>query len=396
MKTVVDFSLRDKRVIIRSDLNVPIKEGIILDDNRIKESIETIKFVSDCGAKVIIMSHLGRIKNEDDKEKYSLKSICIKLSELLRQEIRFIPKTRGIEVEQAVKEMKSRDVIMLENTRFEDLNDNKESSNSDELATYWAGLGDIFINDAFGTIHRNHASNVGIAKHLPSGIGFLVKREIDFLTNAINNPNRPLVIILGGAKVSDKIGLIKNLVKLADYLLIGGGMCFTFLKALGYDIGSSIVDDNHLSFCLEIYNANKDKIILPTDIVTGTAFVPTTTSRLVSVNDITKNEIGMDIGVETINNFRKVLLDANTIIWNGPVGVFEIDKFNMGTRKLCEILAISRAKTIITGGDTASAVIKFGYQNKVNHISTGGGAALSLLEGKSLPGLEVMINKGAI
>ncbi len=393
MKTVVDFPLKGKRVIVRSDLNVPFEDGIITDDNRLKESVETIKFISDCGGKVIILSHLGRVKDELTKDKYSLKPIALRLSELLRKEIKFIPYTKGLEVNQAVNKMNNRDIIMLENTRFEDLDGGKESSNNDDLASYWASLGDIFINDAFGTVHRNHASNVGIAKHLPSGIGFLMKKEIESLTEAINKPNRPLVIILGGSKVADKIGLIKNLIKIADYLLIGGGMCFTFLKALGYKVGSSMVDDNHLDFCLELYKANQDKILLPTDIVTGTAFVPTTTSRLTSINNIGPNEIGMDIGIETINNFRKILLEANTIIWNGPVGVFEIDKFNVGTRKLCEVLAISRAKKIITGGDTAFAVIKFGYQDKVNHISTGGGAALQLLEGKQLPGLEVINNR---
>lgn len=392
-KTVVDYNLNGKRVIIRSDLNVPIENGVITDDNRIKESIETIKFALDCNAKVIILSHLGRIKSEEDKISNSLRPVSIRLSELLGKEVKFIPYTRGSEVEQAVNMMNNNDIIMLENTRFEDLDGDKESSNNDDLAQYWSSLGDIFINDAFGTAHRAHASNVGIANHLPSAIGFLVIKEVRFLIDTLKDPRKPLVIILGGAKVEDKIGVIKNLVNIADYILIGGGMCFTFLKALGYNIGSSISDDNSLEFCRNIYNEYKDKIILPVDIVIGTAFVPTTVQRLTSINDIRQNEIGMDIGIQTINNFKKILMDANTIIWNGPMGVFEIDKFNIGTRKLCEVLSISKAKTIITGGDTAAAIIKFGYKDKVSHISTGGGASLELLEGKALPGLDVIKEK---
>ncbi len=392
-KTVVDYNLSGKKVILRSDLNVPLENGVITDDYRIKESMETIKFISDCNAKVIVMSHLGRVKTEEDKNSNSLLPISIRLSELVGREVKFIPYTRGLEVEQAVQMMNNGDIILLENTRFEDLDGKKESSNDSELAAYWASLGDVFINDAFGTSHREHASNVGIASHLPSAIGFLVKKEVEYLEMVIKNPRKPLTILLGGAKVEDKIGVIKNLVNIADHILIGGGMCFTFLKALGYNIGSSISDDNNLQFCKDIYAEHKDKIILPVDVVVGTAYVPTTNARLTDINDISPNEIGMDIGIQTINTFRKILLDSATIIWNGPMGVFEIDKFNTGTRKLCEVLSISRAKTIITGGDTAAAIIKFGYKDKVNHISTGGGAALELLEGKPLPGLDVIPNK---
>lgn len=392
-KTVVDYNLKGKKVIIRCDLNVPIENGIISDDYRIRQSVETIKFVLDCNAKAIILSHLGRIKSEEDKINNSLKPVSIRLSELLNKEVKFIPYTRGKEVEEAINNMNNGDIVMLENTRFEDLDGEKESSNDEELSKYWASLGDIFVNDAFGTVHRAHASNVGIAKYLPSAIGFLINKEIKYFIEVLNNPRKPFVIILGGAKVEDKIGVIKNLVNMVDHILIGGGMCFTFLKALGYNVGSSIVDENHLAFCKEIYEQHKDKIILPVDIVTGTAFVPTTVARLTDIKDIRPNEIGMDIGVQTINNFRKILMEANTIIWNGPVGVFELDKFNTGTRKLCEIIAISRAKTIITGGDTAATVIKFGYKDKVHHISTGGGASLELLEGKLLPGLEIINDK---
>ncbi len=392
-KTIVDYKLTGKRVIIRSDLNVPIENDVITNDNRIKESIETIKFAMDAGAKVIIMSHLGRVKTEEDKSKNNLEIVCSKLVEILKREVKFIPYTRGIEVETAIANMKNGEAIMLQNTRYEDIDGKKESSNDESLGKYWASLGDIFINDAFGTCHRAHASNVGIATYLPSGVGFLVNKEIKFLYDSISNPKRPFVIILGGAKVSDKLGVIKNIVTIADYILIGGGMCFTFLKALGYNVGSSLVDEESIEFCKNIYEENKDKIILPVDVVTGTSFIPNTTSRLTSISDISQNEIGMDIGIQTLNNFRKNLLDANTIIWNGPLGVFEIDKFSTGTRKICEILGGVKGKTIIGGGDTASAVIKFGYKDKVDYISTGGGASLELLEGKELPGIAIINDK---
>ncbi|MDD2490372.1 MAG: phosphoglycerate kinase [Bacilli bacterium] len=392
-KTIVDYKLSGKRVIIRSDLNVPIENGVITDDNRIKQSIETIKFAMDANAKVIILSHLGRIKTEEDKNNNSLQIVATKLSELMSREIKFISATRGSEVETVISNMQNGEAVMLENTRFEDLDGQKESSNDEELGKYWASLGDIFINDAFGTSHRAHASNVGIATYLPNGIGFLVKKETEYLMNAIAKPKKPLVVILGGAKVKDKIGVIKNMVNIADYILIGGGMCFTFIKALGYNIGSSISDDESIEFCKKIYHQYQNKIILPIDIVVGTAYTPATMTRLTDVKNINQNEIGMDIGVETINRFRKILLDAKTVIWNGPLGVFEIDKFAMGTRKICEVLASIRATTIIGGGDTATAVIKFGFKNKVSYISTGGGASLELLEGKALPGIEVINEK---
>jgi phosphoglycerate kinase len=392
-KTVLDQPVRGKRVIIRSDLNVPIENGEITDDTRIKASLETIKYVLNCPAKVIVLSHLGRVKTEADREKYSLQVVAKRLSELLKEEVKFINATRGLEVEEAVLKMKDGEIILLENTRFEDLNGNKESGNDDVLSSYWASLGEVFINDAFGAAHRRHASNVGIAKRLPNAIGFLVKKELEHLTMMIEKPKRPLVIILGGAKVKDKIGVLRSLVNFADYILIGGGMSLTFLKALGYNVGSSFVDEESLSFCKEIYQQYQDKIILPNDVVVGSSFTPMSTSRLINITDFYSNDIGMDIGVQTINNFKKILMEAKTIFWNGPVGVFEVDKFNIGTRKLCEILTISHAKTIIGGGDTAFAVTKFGFKDKVTYLSTGGGAALKLIEGKSLPAIEIINDK---
>lgn len=390
MKTIVDFRLNKKRVIIRCDLNVPIKDGVIEDDTRIRESLETIKLAVDAGAKVIILSHLGRIKEEADKAKNSLLPVSKRLSELLNAPVKFVPFTTGEEVEFAVSTMQDGEVIMLENTRFEDLNGNKESGNSETLGKYWASLGDIFINDAFGTSHRAHASNVGIASHLPHGMGLLVMRELEVLENVMNKPEHPFIVILGGAKVEDKLGVIQNLLKIADKIFIGGGMCFTFLKALGYDVGGSLVDDTKLELCKELYEQNKDKLILPVDVMVGSSLTPMSTVKLANIKDIRQNDIGLDMGVQTMDNLRNTLLGAKTVIWNGPLGMFEIDKFNMGTRKLLEYLATVKGKVLVGGGETAAATTKFGFKDKFYHISTGGGATLEYLEGKPLPGIEIL------
>lgn len=389
-KTVRDFKLKSNKVIIRCDLNVPIKKGIIQDDTRIKESIKTISYLVDSKAKVIILSHLGRIKEESDKLSNSLKPVAVRLSELSSYKVNFVPYTRGIEVENAINNMQDGDIVMLENTRFEDLNGKLESENDVELAKYWASLGDIFINDAFGTIHRAHASNVGIASILPSGVGFLVEEEVKKISEALEKPERPFVIILGGAKVSDKIGVIENAVKIADYVLIGGGMPFTFYKALGYNTGLSIVDDESIDFCKKIYEENKDKIILPNDLIVATSISNESSTKLVDATSISNNDIGVDIGVSTLNKYKSILSNAKTIIWNGPVGVFEIPNFSNGTRKLVQMLSLSKAKIVIGGGDSISALNKFGFDNKNAHISTGGGASLEMLEGKKLPGLEAI------
>ena len=390
MKTIVDFRMSGKRVIIRSDLNVPMENGAITDDSRIKESVETIKIAVDADAKVIVMSHLGRVKTGSDKETNSLLPVSIRLSELLRKPVKFIPYTRGTEVESAVRDMKNGEVIMLENTRFEDLDGEKESGNDPLLGKYWASLGEIFINDAFGTLHRAHASNVGIASYLPHGIGLLVKKELDVLDAAMQKPKHPFIVILGGAKVSDKLGVIENLVTKADKIFIGGGMCYTFLKALGYNIGGSIVDNTKIELCKQLYDKYKDKIILPVDIVVGSSLTPMSTARLADISDIRQNDIGLDMGVKTMDKLRDLLIDAGMVIWNGPVGMFEIDKFNIGTRKLLEYLGSINGKVIIGGGDTAAAAIRFGYKNKFYHISTGGGATLEFMEGKVIPGIEAM------
>ena len=367
-KDITDFNVRNQKVIVRCDLNVPIKDGVITDDTRIRACIETIGHLIGAKAKVIILSHLGRVKEEKDKEKNSLRPVATRLSELISRPVKFIPYTRGVEVEDAINSMEAGDVVMLENTRFEDLDGNKESGNDKELAHYWASLGDIFINDAFGTIHRSHASNVGIASILPSGIGFLVKNEEEKINDVLNNPSRPFVVLLGGAKVSDKIGVIENLVKKADYILIGGGMPYTFYKALGYNVGLSIVDDESLDFCRNIYKEYSNKIGLPEDIVVASSLSESANTRITTYKNINNNEIGIDIGISTINRYRTILMNANTIIWNGPMGMFEISKFSQGTKKMVEILSNSKAKIVIGGGDTISALNKFRFNNNKAHI----------------------------
>ena len=382
MKTIKDFDLNNKKVIIRVDFNVPIKDGIITDDTRIKESLKTIKYAIDNNAKVILMSHLGRIKEENDKLKNTLKPVSVRLSELLNKEVTFVPNTRGEELENSINNLQPGEVLLMENTRFEDLEDKKESKNNEELGKYWASLGDIYINDAFGTAHRAHASNVGIASNLPSGIGFLIQKELDNLLPAINNPQKPFTVILGGAKVSDKIGVIENIVKKADYILIGGGMAFTFLKAEGIEIGSSLLDSESIDFCKKILKENENKIILPIDVVTD--------QKECFITDITMEERGLDIGSKTVKLFKQYLDNSKTIIWNGPVGMFEEEKYSNGTKGICEILKNVDAIKIAGGGDTASAVKNFGYEDAFTHISTGGGASLELLEGKVLPGIDVI------
>lgn len=388
-KTIKDYNLEGKKVIIRVDFNVPIKDGIIQDDNRIRESLETINYALDNNAKIILLSHLGRVKEESDKEKNTLEPVALRLSELLDKEIIFVTETRGKLLEDEINNMKNKDIILVENTRFEDLNGKLESGNDEELGKYWASLGDIFINDAFGTCHRAHASNVGIAKNLPNGVGFLVEKELKIIGNAIENPERPFTVILGGSKVSDKIGVIENLVKIADNILIGGGMAFTFLKSLDINIGKSLLDEENIEFCKNILKTNKDKIILPIDVVTSTNVDESENKKECFISDIKENDIGLDIGHQTIKLFKTILDESNTIIWNGPVGKFEMEDYSNGTKELCEIIK-DKEITIIGGGDTASAVINLGYKDAFTHISTGGGASLEMLEGKVLPGIDII------
>ncbi len=391
-KTIRDFELKGKRVIIRCDFNVPIKNGKITDDNRIVESLPTIEYAIKKGAKVILMSHLGKIKSEEDKKDKTLKPVAKRLEEFLNRTVTFVNETRGELLEKTISKMKNKDVVLMENTRFEDLDNKKESKNDEELGKYWASLADIYINDAFGTAHRSHASNVGIASYIDSGIGFLIEKELNILEPAINKPERPFVVILGGAKVSDKIKVIENLVEIADYILVGGGMCHTFLKAEGYNTGNSLVDNDSIEFCKKILKEHGNKIVLPVDIVVNDEFKDTK-GKIKTINEITDEEIGMDIGPNTMELFKKYISDAKEIVWNGPMGVFEYKNYQKGTKEICDAVANNTNTTIIGGGDSAAAIIKFGYKDKVTHISTGGGASLALFEGTILPGIDVIPDK---
>lgn len=391
-KTIMDLDLTGKRVIIRCDFNVPLKDGKIVDDTRIVESLDTIRYALDQQAKVILLSHLGRVKEESDLQKNSLTPVAICLSEYLKRPIKFINRTRSDTLKDTVKNMRNGEVLLIENTRFEDLDGKKESKNDPELASYWASLGDIFINDAFGTIHRAHASNVGIASLLPNAIGFLVERELNALS-ALDHPERPYVVILGGSKVSDKIGVIQALGEKADKLIIGGGMAFTFLKAAGYNIGGSILDSENVDFCKEMLAKYKDKIVLPIDVTASLDTNELSSSRIVKVNELRPNEMGLDIGPDTINSFIKALEGAKTVVWNGPLGMYEIDQYSIGTNQILKYLTENNIETILGGGDIVAASAKLGYKDKVSHASTGGGATLEYLEGKELPGLKVINEK---
>ena len=393
-KTIRDYDLEGKKVIIRVDFNVPIKEGIIKDDNRIVESLRTINYAIEHGAKVILMSHLGRVKEEADLAKNNLEPVSKRLAELINKEVVFVNSTRGEELETAINNLQNGDVLLMQNTRYEDLDGKKESKNDPELGAYWASLGEIYINDAFGTAHRAHASNVGIASILPNGVGFLIEEELNAFDKVTNNPVRPYTVVLGGSKVSDKIEVIQHLVETADNILIGGGMMYTFLKAQGYEIGKSLLEEDFIDFCKEMLEKYPNKIILPVDCICGKELSNDTNVRACKIDDIHEDEMGLDLSMLTFGLFSQYVNESKTIVWNGPVGAFEYEKFADGTKALCEALANLTKEgvtTIIGGGDTAAAAIQFGYKNSFTHISTGGGASLELLAGKELPGIEIMM-----
>ena len=396
-KIVTDLDVKGKKVLMRVDFNVPMKDGKITDDNRIVAALPTIKYVLENGGKVIAFSHLGKVKTEEDLAKKSLKVVSERLAELLGQPVKFIPATRGAELEAAVVDLKDGEIMMFENTRFEDLDGKKESKNDPELGKYWASLGDVFVNDAFGTAHRAHASNVGIAANIGEGktaAGFLMEKEIKFIGGAVDAPERPLVAILGGAKVSDKIGVIENLLVKADKVLVGGAMMFTFLKAEGKNIGTSLVEDDKLDLAKDLLAKANGKLILPIDAVVAKEFNNDAPHRTVSVDAIPADEMGLDVGAGTVELFTKEINGAKTVVWNGPMGVFEMPSYAKGTIGVCEAIAnLKGATTIIGGGDSAAAAISLGYADKFTHISTGGGASLEYLEGKKLPGVESISNK---
>lgn len=394
-KTIRDVEVSDKKVLVRVDFNVPIKDGIIQDDNRIIQALPTIKYLIDNNAKIILCSHLGKVKTEEDKATKSLAPVAKRLAELLNQDVVFIDQTRGEKLETAINNLNPGEVLMFENTRFEDVDGKKESGCDQELANYWASLVDMVVIDAFGTAHRAHASNVGISNASDIAVsGFLIEKEIDFLNNALTNPNRPFVAIVGGAKVSDKIGVIKQLLTKADYVLIGGGMAYTFLKAQGYNIGDSICELDKLDVANEILSLGKDKIILPIDVKLNNQFANDGDIKVVSYDQIPDGYQGLDIGDQTIELFAKYIKNAKTIVWNGPMGVFEFSNFAKGTNSVCEAIKDNpEAISIIGGGDSAAAAISLGYQDQFSHISTGGGASLEFLEGKDLPGISCLDNK---
>lgn len=385
-KNLKDLQLKDKKVLIRVDFNVPLKDGKITNDNRIVAALDTINYVVDNGGKVILFSHLGRVKTEEDKLDKTLKPVADRLGELLNKDVIFVDATRGEELEAKINALNPGEVLLVQNTRFE----KGETKNDEELGKYWASLGDIYINDAFGTAHRAHASNVGIAAHLESAPGFLLQKEIDFIGGAVSDPQRPLVAILGGAKVSDKIGVIENLISTADKILIGGGMMFTFLKAQGKNIGTSLVEEDKVELAKELLAKAEGKIVLPVDTVVAKEFKNDTDFRTVSVDEIGDDEMGLDIGAESVAKFKEILSNAKTVVWNGPMGVFEMENFAKGTIGICEALAAIDAITIIGGGDSAAAAMQLGFEEKFSHISTGGGASLEYLEGKLLPGIECL------
>lgn len=394
-KTIRDVEVNDKKVLVRVDFNVPLKDGIIQDDNRIIQALPTIKYLIDNNAKLILCSHLGKVKTEEDKATKSLAPVAKRLAELLNQDVVFIDQTRGEKLETAINNLNPGEVLMFENTRFEDVDGKKESGCDQELANYWASLADMVVIDAFGTAHRAHASNVGISNASDIAVsGFLIEKEIDFLNNALTNPKHPFVAIVGGAKVSDKIGVIKQLLTKADYVLIGGGMAYTFLKAQGYNIGDSICELDKLDVAKEILSLGKDKIILPIDVKLNNQFANDGDIKVVSYDQIPDGYEGLDIGDQTIELFAKYIKTAKTIVWNGPMGVFEFSNFAKGTNSVCEAIKDNpEAISIIGGGDSAAAAISLGYQDQFSHISTGGGASLEFLEGKDLPGISCLDNK---
>ncbi len=391
-KTLRDLDVASKTVLVRVDFNVPMEDGKITDDNRIRQAVPTLEHLIEKKAKVVCFSHLGRVKSEDDKTKLTLKPVAEALSTHLERDVTFVPETRGEALEKAIKALKPGEVLMFENTRFEDLDGKKESKNDPDLGKYWASLGDVFVNDAFGTAHRAHASNVGIAANIKeSAAGFLLEKEIEFIGNAIEDPARPFIAILGGVKVSDKIGVIKNLLEKADMILIGGGMSYTFLKSQGVEVGTSVVEEDKLELAENLLKDAYGKIVLPLDFRVTKEFSNDSPSRIADVNDIQPDEMGLDIGPATLEKYQKLLKNARTVVWNGPVGVFEFENYRNGTLGVCQTLAnLDEATTIIGGGDSASAAINFGFADAFSHISTGGGASLEFLEGKTLPGLDCL------
>ena len=395
--TVKDVDLKGKKVLVRVDFNVPVKDGVITNDNRITAALPTIKYILEQGGRAILFSHLGRVKEEADKDGKSLAPVAADLAAKLGQDVKFIPGvTRGAELEAAVNALEDGQVLLVENTRFEDVDGKKESKNDPELGKYWASLGDgIFVNDAFGTAHRAHASNVGISANVDKAVaGFLLENEIAYIKEAVETPERPFVAILGGSKVSDKIGVIENLLAKADKVLIGGGMTYTFYKAQGIEIGNSLVEEDKLDVAKALLEKSNGKLILPVDSKEANAFADYTEVKDTEGEAVDPGFLGLDIGPKSIAEFDKALTGAKTVVWNGPMGVFENPDFQAGTIGVMDaIVKQPGVKSIIGGGDSAAAAINLGRADKFSWISTGGGGSMELLEGKELPGLAALTDK---
>lgn len=401
--TVSDLELSGKKVLMRVDFNVPIKAGVIGNDNRIVAALPTIKYVLEHNGRAILFSHLGRIKSENDKKELSLAPVAARLGELLGKDVKFVPFTRGAELESAINALQDGEVLMVENTRFEDVVDGvevkNESKNNPELGKYWASLGDdLFINDAFGTAHRAHASNVGIASNVSqAAAGFLMEKEIKFLGDAVANPVRPFVAIIGGAKVSDKIEIVKSLLSKADKVIVGGGMAYTFDAAKGEKIGNSLFEADKVELAKELMAEAGDKFVLPVDSIAADAFSNDANTEVVDATaGIPDGYMGLDIGPKSVKLLQDTLSDAKTVVWNGPMGVFEMPNFAKGTLAIGEELVKvteNGGTTIVGGGDSTAAVQQLGVADKLTHISTGGGASLEYLEGKELPGIASISEK---
>ena len=395
-KTIRDIEVAGKKVLVRCDFNVPLdsETGKITDNRRIRAALPTINYLLDNNAKVILCSHLGRPKGEVNP-KYSLKPVAEELSKLLNKKVTLAKDVIGEDAEKLTSNMENGDIILLENVRFH----KEEEKNDPEFAKKLASFAEIYVNDAFGTAHRAHASTAGVADYLPAVSGFLIEKELEFLGSSLDNPERPFVAILGGAKVSDKIGVIENLLEKVDTLLIGGGMAYTFYKAQGHGIGTSICEEDKLDLAKEILEKAKQKgvnLLLPVDNHVSSEYSNDGESKFVESTEIPEGFMGLDIGPKTIENFKNVIKTAKTILWNGPLGVSEFDKFAEGTNQIAKALAESKAVTIIGGGDSAAAIEKMGLADKMTHISTGGGASLEFLEGKVLPGIACLDDKEQI
>ena len=393
-KTIEELKLHGKKTLIRVDFNVPMKDGIIKSDKRITAALMTIKKAINEGAKVILFSHLGRVKTEDDKAKTDLFPVAKLLGEKLGQDVKFINATRGIELETAINSLENGQVLMFQNTRYEDLNNNAESKNDPELGEYWASLGEVFINDAFGTAHRTHASNVGIASNIScSAVGYLVENELEMLGKGLDDPKHEFIAIVGGAKVSDKISVIENLLDKADKILIGGGMAYTFHKAQGYEIGDSLLEEDFVELAKKYLAKSNGKILLPIDHAISKGYKDNERKISKDIN-VPKGFMGLDIGAKTIKLYEEVLEGAKTVVWNGPMGVAEFENYRQGTIAVATAIANQEGIfSVLGGGDSAAAAIDLGFEHKFTHISTGGGASLQYMEGKPLPGVEAIQDK---